>query len=308
MIERSRSSFPSSLTFIKLMVFVLLLTSVDGFTQPYRTRNNGFCYTLELMQAIARHDTIYPNPHLPASIEVSLRKKEIRELFQLHADLWHEGLERKKILAIIEQYRSGRIPSAQDIADLKDVRARLKQLRFAFVAFDRSHSAPSAIDDLATTLGHLQDAVKAEKPELVRKEAKSAVDLLTKSKMAKVEKEITDFQPSGKTSFTQWLNEQALEIDESLRAKSLTPKQYHETRKAISRLVAVFDALNTTGPSETTQRTVELLSTLNGKMGGEHDVLVVGKLDGTLDYYEGDVTLAPDVRAMLEEVVERFHE
>ena len=294
-----------------LHVFAVILSLQyfpDGFAQPYASRNNGFCYTLELMQAIARHDTIYPDPHLPASIEVRLRKKEIRELFQLHADLWHEGLDRKKILAIIEQYRSGRTPSAQDIADLKDVRARIKQLRFAFVAFDSSHSAPSAIDDLATTLGHLQDAVKAERQDLVRKEAKSALDLLTKSKVAKVEKEIADFQPAGKTSFTQWLNEQALEIDESLKAKSLTPKQYHETRKAISRLVAVFDALNTTGPSVKIQQTVELLSTLNGKMGGEHDVLVLGKLDGSLDYYEGDVMLAPDVRAMLEEVVERFHD
>ena len=55
---------------------------------------------------------------------------------------------------------NGRSLSAAQEHEMQLLRARLKQLRFAFVAFDKSHECPETIDDLVTVLGHFRTQFK----------------------------------------------------------------------------------------------------------------------------------------------------
>lgn len=260
----------------------------------------------KLMAAILSHDTIHPDPHFPESLEVNLGKKEIQDFFDIHAELWRNGLDRKELRGLYEKIRAGEALSAPEEKSLKLIRARLKQLRFAFVAFGDGHEAPEAVDRLATSMGQLQDALKNGRLDIVRKKSDDVLDLLSKKAMGEIDDEIDAFRPAKRSSFRDWVGEQIGELDHGLRRPLVTGKGFHEMRKVISRLVAVYDVFDTINPSREAEQTIEILSTLNGKMGLLHDSLIAGKLNGALDYDEDPMQIPNDIRTLLEEVVKGF--
>lgn len=259
-----------------------------------------------LYAAILVHDNIYPRAKLPEKITLNYKKAELDEFYQLSLKLWEDGFSRKELQETIEKLASGKELSAAEQESYKAVRAKFKQLRFAFAAFDENHEYPELFDQITATMGHFQDALTNEQWDLVGENKKKLLALLRKENVADIEKELAAFRPSGRSSFANYIVEEVHELKELLAKPTVTPKEFHEMRKVISRQVAIFDTLQALAPSSYHQQVVEYLSTLNGKMGKMHDVLIQQSFSGELDYRKGAITVPPDIRDSLSKLVEAF--
>ena len=114
------------------------------------------------------------------------------------------------------------------------------------------------------------------------------------------------FKPSGHDGFEDWVADEISFLEKELREDKVTPKEFHEMRKVISRLVAVFDTMNVMDPSANSRQVTRVLSTLNGRMGSIHDEFIRGKLDGSLDYYDDKIKVPRDVKKLAGDLVELF--
>jgi hypothetical protein len=249
-----------------------------------------------LQHAIDTDDIVHDNPTLPPEIRVDsavANRSDVRKLFILSRDLWERGFNRKALKFMIRKVEEGEALSQRESDEFRQVRAYLKQLRAAFIAFDKHHEAPKHLDELAAQMGHVSDAVKNGKKRRARREAEALIDLLSRGKITRVEEEIRSFEPANRQSFVRWLNVQGDKLEENLGELKMTPKQFHDTRKVISRVVAAYDVMSALAPSEHAEEMIRYLSTLNGKMGTRHDVLIAQSLNDGLDY-EHDLLIVSD--------------
>lgn len=84
----------------------------------------------------------------------------------------------------------------------------------------------------------------------------------------------------------------------------MTPKEFHDLRKEVSRLVAVYDTLEALSPSPENRAAIIVLSTLNGRMGDEHNVLIKTKLnEGDDAYYKRDIRIPEEIRRLARRLV-----
>ena len=88
-----------------------------------------------------------------------------------------------------------------------------------------------------------------------------------------------------------------------LQSESITAREFHDTRKIISRYRACFATIVTLEPSRHHIQVAAYIATINGLMGNFHDVLMSNKLNGTLDYHRDRFTLQDEVRERLEKLV-----
>jgi hypothetical protein len=259
-----------------------------------------------LYQAILVHDNIYPGVNPPKAIKIEYKKGQLEKFYELSEQLWRTGFDRTRLKETIEKLSAGGTLSPADAEYYKSVRAKFKQLRFAYAAFGASHEYPKRFDKLTAAMGHFSDALKNGDREMMLEKKELVLDLLGKKNMKKIQEELAEFRPSNKDSFAAYVIDEVHELKELAQQPKVTSKQFHEMRKVISRQVAIFDTIQTFDPSPYHLQIVQYLSTLNGKMGSMHDELVKKSFSKSLDYRKDLIEVPSDIREGLLKLVDRY--
>lgn len=286
---------------LALLVFIFSLS----LAIPAQAGSHPDCLA-RIREAILTHDEIHADPALPSSLDLALSRGKAEEYFTLYSDFWHETFDRERMERLVRKLRAAEPVTAQEQSDLHLMRAALKQLRFAFVAFDGDHETPRAINRLAIASGNLQDAVKNQRFDLVDSQGTRVIELLSEDRAARIEGEISGFSPARRGSFRSWVDGQAEELTRGLARAKMTPRRFHELRKVIGRFLAVYDAIQVLRPTAKSEATRRVLSTLNGRMGAEHDKFIAGRLNHSLDYVKDRIQMPRDIRELLEQVAARL--
>lgn len=260
----------------------------------------------ELFAAVLAHDDIDLDAELPDAIHLDYTPEQLTQCYRICRQLWKEGVDRAALGKIVEKIFWHRSLSPEDQLAFKDVRARFKHLRFAYVACDERHRYPRMFHWLTAATGYLQDAFKNEQGAAVGRLAIRTRLFLTRIFYALISREIDQFQPSTTETFKTYVRSQIGFLQWHLAREKITSKEFHEMRKVISRLVALYDNLKILYPSPYHVSVSKYLSTINGLMGAVHDEMIIRKFNKTQDYYADAFEMPTGIRQRLLVLTERY--
>ena len=253
----------------------------------------------ELFSAILVHDGIYPDAQLPDAIHLDYSEEQILQCYRICRQLWKEGVNRKSLCKMIENIcRQGSLNEVDQRA-YYCMRARIKHLRFAYMAFGERHCYPRIFQWMAGIMGNLQDALKNQRRFNTLGWGALVRLLLSKPFYTMATREINHFQQSTVESFRQYVHSEINFIRGYLAKSAVTGKEFHEIRKVISRQVAMYDNLKTLYPLPYHRSISEYLCTINGLMGSMHDTLITKKLNKAQDYYAHTFPIPEDIKQRL---------
>lgn len=261
-----------------------------------------------LFAAVLSHDDLHLDAALPDAIHLDYSPEQLTQCYRICRQLWKEGVDREVLCKIVEKIGWHRCLSPQDQLAFRDVRARFKHLRFAYVACDEQHRYPRLFHWLTAAMGYLQDAFKNEQTgDMVRKAIRTRL-FLTRLFYSLILREIDRFKPSTTAAFQAYVQQQMRFLQTNLAKLQVTSKEFHETRKVISRLVALYDNLKILYPSPDHDSISHYLSTLNGLMGALHDDLIADKFANKHDYDVSAFPIPPEIRLRLTVLLEKYLE
>lgn len=256
-----------------------------------------------LFAGILANDDIDETTPLPARIDWADGEIDFAACFALCLDVWNDAPDRLGLLAMARRIAAERsVPD--DLRDpFKFARARYKHLRFGFAMFSTRHRSPLAYTVLTNAMGNLQDAYNNGLPVEMGKRARFLCQMLGTVPFALVRREIAGFKPDDAAGFARFRQRQLASIAGYLAKPRVTPHEFHNCRKVISRLRAYFNTVNTLYPSADRAAVAACLATLNGLMGNHHDDLIAGKLSGQINYYRDLIDIPPHMRQRLDAFV-----
>lgn len=259
-----------------------------------------------LFAAVLVHDDIYPDAKLPDAIHLDYSQEQLTQCYRICRQLWKDGVDRKDLIEIIKKIYRHHTLSTEDQLSFKYLRAKIKHLRFAYAAFDERHRYPRMFHWMTAIMGNLQDAFKNKQYANLKRIAILVLFFLARFPYFLINKEIDKFQPSTNESFHQYVLDEISFIRLNLAKKAITSKEFHEVRKVISRLVALYDNLKILYPSPYHVSISQYLSTINGLMGSMHDELIIKKFKKTQDYYADAFEMPVEIRQRLVALTERY--
>lgn len=256
-----------------------------------------------LFSEILNNDELDPVAELPDRINLDYSQAQLQRCFDLSHALWSKRLDRAELMLLANTlYRTGDI-GAKDALIFKHARARFKHLRFAFAVFGAGHRYPISLDAITSVMGNLQDAFKNKKPASVRRNALLFRLLLGSLPFSLMIREAGRFRPSTSQSFAIFMKNQAAIIARFLGKGAISAKEFHDTRKIISRYRAGYATIVTLDPCAEHKKIAAFIATINGLMGNYHDTLMSKKLDGTMDYHKDKFLLQDETRIRLQKLV-----
>ena len=256
-----------------------------------------------LFAEILNNDAVDWDARLPDSIALPNNVELFAVSFDLSRQLWHQELDRKKLLAIAGTLSRDCRIDPSDSLTFKRARARFKHLRFVFATFGDRHRYPILLDSLTSVMGNLQDAFKNNKRGSIRRNAILLRLLLNETLVNLVIAETGTFRPTTPEKFRRYMKNQAIEIAHFLEKQAITAQEFHDARKIISLFRASFATLVTLEPSAHHVLVASYVATINGMMGGYHDGLMARKLGGVLDYKRDAFVLPHEMRLRLQQLV-----
>jgi len=248
-----------------------------------------------LFAAIQVHDEIHLDAVLPETMHLDYGPDQFARSFALARRLWDAGVHRHTLIALATKLARGRRLAQADMEEFKDIRARFKQLRFASMIFGETHHYSPALHQFTKTMGHLQDALKNGRVLGVVVRAVALRFLLTRIAFRRMERGLDRFRPSSREDFRAYVNGELDVIRAFLAKPGVTGKEFHDVRKIASRMMAIYDSMNTLYPSEYHRQITLFISTINGMMGGMHDGLIERRLSGEQDYHAETFALPPEI-------------
>ena len=261
-----------------------------------------------LFAAVLAHDDIFPDAELPDTIHLDYSQEQLAQCYRICRQLWKDDVNRQDLIGIIVNIYRYRALSTEDQLAFKYVRAKLKHLRFAYIACDERHRYPRMFHWLTAATGYLQDAIKNAQHAAAGRLAIRTRLFLTRIFYAQISREIDQFQPSTTDTFKKYVRSQIDFLQWHLARAKITSKDFHEMRKVISRLVALYDNLKILYPSPYHVSISQYLSTINGLMGTMHDELIIKKFKKTQDYYADAFEIPVEIRQRLVALTERYKE
>ena len=260
----------------------------------------------ELFAAVLVHDGIYLDAQLPDAIHLDYSEEQITQCYDICRQLWKEGVNRKDLCQMVENIcKQGSLNDA-DQHTYYCMRAKIKHLRFAYMAFGERHCYPRIFQWIAGIMGNLQDALKNQRRFNTLGWGALVRLLLSKPFYTMATREINHFQRSTVESFRQHVHSEINFIRGYLAKSAVTGKEFHEIRKVISRQVAMYDNLKTLYSSPYHRSISQYLSTINGLMGSKHDKLITAKLNKTQDYYADTFPIPEDIKQRLIAFTNKF--
>lgn len=238
---------------------------------------------------------------IPKKLHLLMGRKGGEDFLDAARDFWKSGHPNEKSVAQLkEAARTGQV-SAETIAEIRSLRARLKVLRFLCEAICDGHQAPKTLDESTKIIGKFQDAVAVkDSPEKIRSFAKKAYEALSAEQLEKLDKEIRAMTAADRKENERWLSGSLAEIQRATRTTSLTEKEFHGVRKILGRIQAIVlvDAALNGDPA--TARTLGTIRRLYDRIGDEHDSMIQAEHSGD---HKKEIEFEEDVVRELDQVV-----
>lgn len=256
-----------------------------------------------LFDAILNHDAIALDAVMPAYLPVP-STSALEAAFWLSHDVWRDGFSYQTLAGIAKRTaQSGRL-TCEDAIAVKHIRARCKQLRFLFLLADKRHTVPKRLDRITRALGTMQDAAKHDRALKVIRTACYLRFLSSTWSSILLSRECADLRPASPSSFSSLMDNQYRQLQSFLGRAEIGIRDFHDARKVVSRLVALFDAQRTLSPSPIVESVSRSLNTLNGLMGGLHDEFIARKQVRRHDYMTGLTVIPDDITSRLYDLVQ----
>jgi hypothetical protein len=256
-----------------------------------------------LFAAVLIDDEVDAETPLPDRITLDWDQALLVNGYRICRQLWTDGVDRARLIALVEKVGRDRDLGADDRLAYKYARAKFKHVRFACALFGAKHRYPTILDWMTTALGHLQDAFKNGETRRVGREAMLNRLFLRDAPMALLHREIDRLDPATPAGFRAYTARQIATLREVVARDTVTGAQFHAARKIASRQVAFYDTIRTIQPTEERFRMSRALAAINGLMGSMHDELVERRVAGTQDYHREHFRLPDEIRARIAALV-----
>jgi hypothetical protein len=260
----------------------------------------------DLFVKVLAHDDIYDDPQLPGLIPMADDSAELFDCFIIVAKLFTELSSIELARAFMALLVQSPDQAAAALSDLKHPRARFKHMQFTYNLCDARHRYPRFLHAVTVIMGEVQDALRYGDTTRAKRLGRWAKMMLGPMGQARMDSEIRGFRVSSLADYHNHIARQMAVVDDFLAKDRVTAHQLHVARKAISRLMAHYDNLSQLKPNADRMATARFISTLNGLMGGYHDVLVKQKQDGTLDYKNDIIPVPGEQTQMLRQLSSCF--
>ena len=258
-----------------------------------------------LIEAVAAHDTVDLAAILPPSITLDYDLTLLERCYWLSHHLWEE-VEYARLRRIATNLMWTGTLNKTDARAFKDIRARAKQLRFVYGALSAEHKYPVVLDHLTRIMGHAQDAAKNRQRKAAAVRGLLLRAMLNRHVIRALARELAGFTIASPASLHDHVVQEVRRIEEVLTLQAITNKLFHDTRKIVSRLVALYDTFTVLAPSEYHLAITRYLSTINGLMGSFHDNMIVRKVSSRRAYLHAVEPLPHVVLIRLEILVKAF--
>ena len=255
-----------------------------------------------LKAAIAVDDVVDAEITLPHSISRTYSQEQLVAAFRLARQWWRQGFDPETLATTSGRLQSGRAPDAADLQEFKDIRARFKHLRFAFVLYAADHRCPALFKALTTAMGQLQDGLKQDPPRTAWS-GRLLTLLLTRPSLRLINPTVDRLTPSDSADYARFVSAQMASLRTMLAQPAITASQFHAARKIVSRQVAFHDNFRVLFPADEHVVMSRYLAAINGLMGQQHDRLVRESVRGELDYAHASFPVPDDIRRRLERLV-----
>lgn len=255
-----------------------------------------------LYAAIEVNDLIDPAAAPPPAVRLDYRQANLVEGYRLSRQLWREGHDRAALIGTATTLARGGPFGRDEQRAFKQVRAKFKHLRFAFVLYRADHRCPAAFKAITTTMGQLQDAVRGGRQQAVRRQALLLRGLLANLPQQLLAREVDRVSLTDPHGFRAFTLAQIAALRRMLGSPTINGHRFHAARKIVSRQVSFHDDMRTLAPDADLATMARYLATINGLMGQHHDLLVARAAAG--DGYGGDEFAMPEpIRERLAKLV-----
>lgn len=260
----------------------------------------------QLFAAVLVHDDLYPNAQLPEFIHLDYSQEQLQACYQICLQVWQLGVQRKTLKKLILKIYKQQDLSPSEQKNYKEIRAKFKHLRFAYVTCCETHQYPKWFNNLTRKMGKFQDAFKNKKFDDMQWCVKRLRRQLNVIVFYMIKREVKQFKPSTPKKFAQYIQNEIKFITLHLKKGKITGKEFHELRKVISRQVALYDNLKTLYPSQYHDNISQYLSTINGLMGSFHDALIINKFNNPDSYYNDTFIIPEEIEHRLTCYIQRY--
>jgi hypothetical protein len=227
-----------------------------------------------LFAAVLVDDEVDPDARLPAAIRLDHTQDELVTCFRLCRQLWAEGFDRERLIALVGLLRRDGDLGERDRLRFKHIRAKFKHFRYAHALYGARHRYPAMLNRVTVTMGKLQDAYRNSRRAAVLREATLLRLLLTELPVRRLYGEADTLIPTDPAAFRAMLEDDFAALTTLVAHDRITGHQFHSTRKRVGRQVSFWDTLRTIGPSPERHDMSRTLSAINGLMGDLHDRMV----------------------------------
>ncbi|MDP1696523.1 MAG: hypothetical protein Q8L45_01840 [Xanthomonadaceae bacterium] len=253
----------------------------------------------DLFAAVLAHDAIDLSAPVPESIHLDYTQAQLAHCYVISQQLWKDGIDRRAFAQILKKIRAQPSLTATDQLYFKHVRAKFKHLRAAYAAFDQQHRYPRMFHWLISIMGYLQDALKNKQQRDIHRLAMLLGFLWQPIPYSLISRKIDHFRPCSTESFRSYVAHEMQFIRNNLDKDGVTSKEFHDTRKVISRQVAIYDNLKVLYPSPYHHCVSAYFNTINGMMGSLHDDLIVKDMNKTQNYHADRFPIPDAIRTRL---------
>jgi hypothetical protein len=207
---------------------------------------------------------------LPTHAQSELRLREI-------SALWTEVRPGKMLTDEIEEIIKTGVMSEKFMADSKELRARLKVMRFFCESLCTEETQLIELDQLTKAIGHLNDDGKPGfgSKEQISSTAAQLRKAMSKAKLEAIDSELSAMAPIEAKDLAKRIEAEIQAIRKSIYAEGLSETEFYEVRKSIGRLQTVLlsNALSESG-SVQEKSTYQAFRDLYDQIGGAHDAMV----------------------------------
>lgn len=278
------------------ILFWLQASTAGEFRYSFFRHGQGTCAAL--LQSIALDTTDYGLNPAPGPLALRLIKGDSEDLFLLSRRVWEDAADRGALRELAAHFKEGTATTA-DEEQLRERRARLKNVRFAFAMFDREHGEGEALNALAKAMGQVRDGHKTDTARWLRHGARELEEALTREAWQALHDELDGFRVARPAELHEYQVTELARLGDLAGRNFVTAADLHEMRKIVARFGAMYGLLRARVGTARVERAFRHLSTLNGRMGALHDELVAMTARGELDYRRDGVSVPPELRTAL---------
>ncbi len=244
-------------------------------------------------------ETILPD----VAISLTIKRTTAQDLFGVVLKNWETHYSYSKVQQILERAQSKSTLNDNDLADLKDVRKRVRWLRTAFITLSADHRPPEELHAFVKDLGSLCDAIEND----VRKPVKDlAIKVMGYTENKVIERSVLQFHPSSEAGISDYIFSEFEKMLKSAGRKTLKADEFHDLRKEVSRLQQVMRLSYISNPRPEVLVVMDYLGVINKMTRKIHDGFISRHLKGKEDYDQARVDMPMALNQAIQALLNRL--